>query len=690
MNRRLAESASPYLRAHADNPVPWFAWGPEAFAEAARRDVPVLVSIGYSTCHWCHVMARESFQDAATAAALAEGFVAIKVDREEHPEVDAAYMAAASAFTENLGWPLTVFTTPDGAPFYAGTYFPPEPRAGLASFRQVLAAISEAWAGRRAAIEATADAVVDALASVHGAPDGEVSGSDARGALADAARTLAGREDPRYGGFAPANALMTTPKFPVATALRFLQARAVREAEPAASAVATRALAAMAGSPLRDAVDGGFFRYATRRDWTVPHYERMLVDNAQLLDVAVAEGDEATARGVAAFLLGVLRQPSGAFGAAQDSESWMDGARSEGGYYARDAAGRAALEPPAVDGKVVTGWNGLAIGALARAGAALGEREWVEAARVAADAVLRRNVDASGRLVRASLGEVVSPAPATLADHGQLAGGLVALAVATGEVSYAVRARELVGACVQPDGALAAPGGGDTVLARRGIGAPDAASDGDEPSGPAALADATIALWRLGADVLASDSPNSTSRDAGPGGTSRDTGEGDPLGDTPSGRVVDPRRLAERIIAAYVEGALAQPLAHGALLAAAAALAVPPHQVVVVTGGSQKADADGDSAGARSAARADGSPVAPAIGGVDDQSGTALVRAAHRLPADVVMVVTEAQARAWADAGFSLFAGKERLGGVATAYDCRDFTCRLPVTEPELLVVPGA
>ncbi len=637
MNRRLAESASPYLRAHADNPVPWFAWGPEAFAEAARRDVPVLVSIGYSTCHWCHVMARESFQDAATAAALAEGFVAIKVDREEHPEVDAAYMAAASAFTENLGWPLTVFTTPDGAPFYAGTYFPPEPRAGLASFRQVLAAISEAWAGRRAAIEATADAVVDALASVRGAPDGDVSGADAGGALADAARTLASREDPRYGGFAPANALMTTPKFPVATALRFLQARAVREAEPAASAVATRALAAMAGSPLRDAVDGGFFRYATRRDWTVPHYERMLVDNAQLLDVAVAEGDEATARGVAAFLLGLLRQPSGAFGAAQDSESWIDGARSEGGYYARDAAGRAALEPPAVDGKVVTGWNGLAIGALARAGAALGEREWVEAARVAADAVLRRNVEASGRLVRASLGEVVSPAPATLADHGQLAGGLVALAIATGEAAYAVRARELVAACVRPDGGLAAPGGGDIVLGRRGIAAPDAASDGDEPSGPAALAAAAIALWRLGADVLPATVP----------------------GDAPDG-AVEARRLAERIVAAHVEGALAQPLAHGALLAAAAALAVPPHQVVVVKGGA------------------------------DDEGGAALVRAAHRLPADVVVVVTEAQARAWADAGFGLLADKERLGGLATAYDCRDFTCRLPVTEPELLGVPGA
>ena len=158
MNERLAAATSPYLRAHAGNPVAWYPWGEEAFAEARRRDVPVLVSIGYSTCHWCHVMARESFEDAATAAQLDAGFVAIKVDREEHPEVDAAYMAAAAAFTGNLGWPLTVFTTPAGRPFYAGTYFPPEPRAGIPAFRQVLAAVSEAWTERREQIDGTADA----------------------------------------------------------------------------------------------------------------------------------------------------------------------------------------------------------------------------------------------------------------------------------------------------------------------------------------------------------------------------------------------------------------------------------------------------------------------------------------------------------------------------------------------------
>src|SRR5918994_5785960 len=172
MASRLAESASPYLRAHADNPVAWFPWGTEAFAEAARRDVPVMVSIGYSTCHWCHVMARESFADPDTAAEINRDFVAIKVDREEHPEVDSAYMAAAGAFTQNLGWPLTVFTTPEGRPFYAGTYWPPEPHPQLPSFRQVLAAVHEAWTERREDVEGSSAQLADALARLGELPEG--------------------------------------------------------------------------------------------------------------------------------------------------------------------------------------------------------------------------------------------------------------------------------------------------------------------------------------------------------------------------------------------------------------------------------------------------------------------------------------------------------------------------------------
>lgn len=614
MNPRLADATSPYLRAHAANPVAWFPWGEEAFAEARRRDVPVMVSIGYSTCHWCHVMARESFDDDRTAAELDAGFVSVKVDREEHPEVDAAYMAAAAAFTQSLGWPLTVFTTPEGRPFYAGTYFPPEPRAGIPSFRQVLAAVREAWTERRDQIDATADAVADALAEVRGASpsaDGSLPGADE---LAAAATKLAAREDPRHGGFGdPAS---PAPKFPVATALRFLQTRLVRERAAEASAVADRALQAMSASELRDPVEGGFFRYATRPDWTVPHYERMLTDNAQLLDVAMdaASDHHDIARGVAAFLTQVLQQPGGGFGAAQDSESWIDGARSEGGYYLLDAAAREGLEPPAVDGKVVTGWNGLAIGALARAGARAGEASWIEAARWAADAVLEVNVDPGGRLLRASLDEVPSRAHATLADHGQLAAGLLALAAATGEVAYAVRAREIVDACSADDGRVAVPGGGDPVLSQQGIGAPDTASDADEPSGAASLAEAAALLWILGA--------------------------GDAY-----------RTLAERLVGAHIRDALVQPLAYGALLRVATTLAAPPRQVVVVS-----PDPD-----AELAARARG------------------------IRADVVAVASPEQAAAFADAGFGLFADKAMRDGRPTAYDCRDFACRLPVTDPRQL-----
>ncbi|WP_431790889.1 thioredoxin domain-containing protein [Microbacterium paraoxydans] len=531
MTNRLADTLSPYLRAHADNPVDWYPWGEEAFAEARRRDVPMLISIGYSTCHWCHVMARESFADPETAARINEGFVAVKVDREEHPHVDGAYMAAASAFTQNLGWPLTVFTTPAGRAFYAGTYWPPEARPPMPAFRDVLAAVREAWTTRRAQAEESADAVTAALAEAAETTAGSLPDA---AALAEAAHGLAAREDAEFGGFGGA------PKFPVATTLRFLQQPLVRATAPEASAAAERALAAMADSDLRDA-DGGFFRYATRRDWTVPHYERMLTDNAQLLDVALDAGDEETARGIVRFLLGTLRREDGGFGAAQDSESWIDGARSEGGYYLRPVAERAALEPPAVDGKVITGWNGLAIAALARAGAALGEDAWIAAAADAAAGVLDTNRGADGLLVRASLDGRASAAVATAADLALLADGLFALAAATGDVAPAVTARDLLDAVL--DGAA----GDDPLLRAQGIAASPDHTDGDLPSDTAAVAQAALTAWRLGA--------------------------GDRY-----------RAAAAERVEALASRALAQPFAHGSLLRVAAGLATAPRQLVVVTG----------------------------------------------------------------------------------------------------------
>jgi uncharacterized protein YyaL (SSP411 family) len=366
MPNRLAHATSPYLRSHAENPVDWFEWGPEPFARARERDVPVLVSIGYSTCHWCHVMARESFSDPELAAYLNANFVAIKVDREEYPDVDASYLAAASAFTEQLGWPLNVFVTPAGGPFYGGTYWPPVALLGQPAFRDVLAAVFDAWTDRRDEVLANATGITTALAGYARPAGGAIPES-----FEPLVERLAGLEDPQYGGFG------TAPKFPVATVLGFLLDLGERE-------LATRTLAAMASSDLRDRVEGGFFRYATKRDWTEPHYERMLYDNALLLDCYTRVGDTATADGIAGFLTTVMRLPGGAFASAQDSESNVDGVRVEGTYYELSPEQRRGQSPPQLDAKVLAGWNGLAIEALARAGNPRGlrhARRWPPRAR---------------------------------------------------------------------------------------------------------------------------------------------------------------------------------------------------------------------------------------------------------------------------------------------------------------------
>ena len=598
MSNRLAHTLSPYLRAHADNPVDWWPWGPDAFAEAQRRDVPLLISIGYSTCHWCHVMARESFSSLDTAALINENFVAVKVDREEHPDVDGAHMAAASAFTQNLGWPLTAFATPQGRTFYAGTYWPPEARGQLPAFRDVLAAVHEAWALRRDQAVQSSDAVAEALAAAAVVAPSDLPTTEA---LTVAAAAVAAREDKLFGGFGGA------PKFPAATTLGFLQHPLVRREEPDAAGAAGRALAAMAASALRDG-DGGFFRYATGRDWTVPHYERMLTDNAQLLEVALREGDEQTARGLVAFLLNVLRGNGGGFRAAQDSESVIDGQRNEGGYYLRVLADRAGLEPPAVDDKVITAWNGLAIAALARAGAFWGEPSWIVAAEDAARFVLRTNRSAEGMLLRSSLDGIASSAVATLSDFGLFADGLIALAVATGDASWAVRGRALV------DDALSNGVQADPVLAAQGVAIAPDSTDGDLPSGASAIARAALSIWRLG------------------GGERY-------------------RSAAEQLVREHAASALQHPFAHGALLGVAAGCVEPPRQVVVVT---------------------------------DDARG-ALAAAGRRLDADVIAVVTPAQASEFADAGFELFAGKSAAAELV--YDCRAFVCRLPVSETGGLAV---
>ena len=541
MVNRLAASQSPYLLSHAGNPVDWYPWGADAFSAARERDVPVLISLGYSTCHWCHVMARESFSDPELVAYLNERFVAVKVDREEHPDVDASYLAAAGAFTAHLGWPLNVFATPDGRAFHAGTYSPPLPMAGQPSFRQVLTAVSEAWQQRRAEVEAGAGRLAAALQSAAAsAPDDAIAPLTPTDRSAITEQLLAA-EDREFGGFG------TAPKFPATPAL--LLAQTLGDAGTVdAGAFAARTLATMAGSALRDPVDGGFFRYATRRDWTEPHYERMLYDNALLLEAYAAAGDSDTAAGIVRFLTSVLQLDGGGFASAQDSESELNGQRSEGGYYALSAVERRAAPAPKLDRKLLTGWNGLAIGALADAGSLLGERDWVDLARSAADRVLAVNRD-GGRLLRASLDGTPSAAAASLEDYGMLADGLLRLAVASGEVQYASTARGLVDdtlAAGTPDGGVfGVPGGGDPTLNALGLALPSDLNEGAYPSGISALASAARRLHLL--------TGQSSYRDA-----------------------------AVRALGAVRAPALAQPIAFGSALSVLTLLAAPIRQLVLV------------------------------------------------------------------------------------------------------------
>ncbi|WP_010524141.1 thioredoxin domain-containing protein [Nesterenkonia sp. F] len=375
MGHRLAESSSRYLRQHADNPVDWHPWGEGAFAEARRRDVPVFVSIGYSACHWCHVMAAESFSDAQIAETLNDGFVAIKVDREEHPDVDDAYMAATQALTGQGGWPMSVFTDPSGRVFHAGTYFPPRRRGQIPSFAEVLDAVRAAWTRRRDEVEASAAQIAAALgdqrrrqaqlatapAEELGAPHPEHDGVPGTGILAQAGdvvaqaiQALLAEEDTVHGGFSPA------PKFPPSPLLGLLLEEAARDPESPAGPPAIRVMEAMGRSALHDQIEGGFARYATDRAWALPHFEKMLADNAQLLGhyarlsvhPAATEATRAEAervgRGVVDWLHRRMLLDSGLLASSLDADTVdASGRHQEGGTYLmsdRDlrAAARAA------------------------------------------------------------------------------------------------------------------------------------------------------------------------------------------------------------------------------------------------------------------------------------------------------------------------------------------------------------
>ena len=433
---RLAGETSPYLLQHAHNPVDWWPWGPDALARAKLLDRPIFLSIGYAACHWCHVMERESFEDEATAEFLNARFIPIKVDREERPDLDQVYMAAVQAMTGGGGWPMSVFLTPDGRPFYGGTYFPGEPRHGLPSFRQVLEAIDRAWREDRAGVEGTGSRLVAALADQAKLPAADGSPMPE---LLDTAVMLIDRGfDATTGGWGSA------PKFPQPMTIEFMLGRAVGTRDPRPLAVARRALDAMAAGGIHDQLGGGFHRYATDRNWLVPHFEQMLYDNAQLARAylhawAATDGGRyrAVAEGVLDYLLRELRTGDCAFAASQDadtdgeegatftwtaeeiretlrSSAWIQlateafGITEAGNWEGRmilsqvrsdeelaarlgrpiaairsDLAGirdellqrRTTRPQPARDDKVLAAWNGLAIAAFADAAALAGARD---------------------------------------------------------------------------------------------------------------------------------------------------------------------------------------------------------------------------------------------------------------------------------------------------------------------------
>ncbi|MFF0343590.1 thioredoxin domain-containing protein [Kribbella sp. NPDC004875] len=540
MANELGRSTSPYLRQHADNPVEWREWSERAFAEARERDVPIFLSVGYSACHWCHVMAHESFEDAATAAYLSEHFVSVKVDREERPDVDAIYMAATVAMTGQGGWPMSVFLTPAGEPFFCGTYFPKDSRGGMASFRQVLEAITDAWQNRREQIDGIGKRVVDQLGAQQPTEAGAFD-------LGRAVQLLKTDFDPVDAGFGRA------PKFPPSMVLDFLLRHHRRTGDEEALAMVAHTCDRMARGGMYDQLAGGFARYSVDGQWIVPHFEKMLYDNALLLDVYThwwTLSSDPLARRVAEetadFLLAELRTPEGGFASALDADTEGE----EGRYYvwtpeqlraATDDAdwvidlcdvsgtfehgtsvlqlrqdpddparwqrvretlrrARSSRTYPGRDDKVVAAWNGLAITALTRAGVVLEKPEYVEAARAAAELIRDVHLDETGRLYRTSRDGVRGTAHGVLEDYAAFAQACATLLGATGEAEWFRTAERLLDRVLEQfvaDGAYF-----DTAAdAEQLVWRPQDATDNATPSGVSLAAEAFSTLASLTGSV---------------------------------------------------------------------------------------------------------------------------------------------------------------------------------------------
>ncbi|AJP05794.1 membrane protein [Streptomyces cyaneogriseus subsp. noncyanogenus] len=665
MPNRLAHETSPYLLQHADNPVDWWPWSREAFEEARRRDLPVLLSVGYSSCHWCHVMAHESFEDPATADYLNAHFVSVKVDREERPDVDAVYMEAVQAATGQGGWPMTVFLTPDGEPFYFGTYFPPAPRHGMPSFRQVLQGVHQAWTERREEVADVAGNIVRELAGR------EISYGDAQAPgeaeLAQALLGLTREYDPQRGGFGGA------PKFPPSMVIEFLLRHHARTGSEGALQMAQDTCERMARGGIYDQLGGGFARYSVDRDWVVPHFEKMLYDNALLCRVYThlwrSTGSELARRvalETADFMVRDLRTAEGGFASALDADSDDGtGKHVEGAYYVwtpeqlrevlgeadadlaapyfgvteegtfehgssvlqlpqhegvfdagriasvreRLFAARAQRPAPGRDDKVVAAWNGLAIAALAETGACFDRPDLVDAAVAAADLLVRLHLDDHARLTRTSKDGQAGANAGVLEDYADVAEGFLALASVTGEGVWLDFAGLLLDHVLtrftDEAGSLY-----DTAAdAERLIRRPQDPTDNATPSG-----------WTAAAGALLSYAAHTGS---------------------------EPHRTAaERALGVVKALGPRVPRFVGWGLAVAEALLDGPREVAVV-------------------------------GPADDEATRTLHRTAllGTAPGAVVAVGTEGSDE------FPLLAGRPLVGGAPAAYVCRAFTCDAPVTD---------
>jgi uncharacterized protein len=516
---RLAHETSPYLLQHAHNPVDWYPWGDDAFARARAEDKPILLSIGYSACHWCHVMERESFEDEETARQMNEDFVSVKVDREERPDVDAVYMDAVVALTGQGGWPMTVFLTPDGEPFFGGTYYPPEPRHGMPAFRQVLGALAAAYRDQRDDVAQQAATLVGHLQQTART---QPSSDPLHEQLFDeAVQVLRMQYDPRWGGFGRA------PKFPPASVIEFLLRRGAFD-------MALGTLDGMRAGGMYDLVGGGFHRYSVDEQWLVPHFEKMLYDNALLVPAylhAYVLTQEESYREIVEqtveYCLRELRLPGGGFASAQDADTdgvegltftWephevprpellqpFEHGRSilRGGLTAEEReqlfAVRRERPQPLRDDKAIAAWNGLMLAALAEAARRLERDDWLAAARELGEFLLGPLSD--GERLHRTWRDGVAKGTGYLEDYAHVAHGLYELHVATGDLRWLRESRRLALLAVElfadeaNGGFFTTPADGERLVARR-----KDLDDNPTPSGNSMLAFVLLRLARLWGD----------------------------------------------------------------------------------------------------------------------------------------------------------------------------------------------